>query len=104
MCKYCEFKENERGLTGEVWREHDDAEEVCGEMCIMKHGGYWLCEPIDYTEDDGQKRVWVLVVRISFCPMCGRDLRNVGEIEHLRNLIKQLDASGYKTLKELVSQ
>lgn len=106
MCKYCEFKHNELGYTGDVWHETDDAGDICGELCIMSHGyrSFWLCTP-DYYKDKAGKmvRCCPMVARIRYCPMCGRNLLKDDSLEQLRYLIRALDDSEYKTLEELVT-
>lgn len=105
MCKYCEFKENELGNTGKVWYETDDTGDICGELCIMKHGyrSFWLCTPDYYKDEEGKlTRYCPMVARIRYCPMCGRNLLEDDELERLRAMIKMLDEQEFKTLKELV--
>lgn len=106
MCKFCEFKKNELGYTGDVWYETDDAGDICGELCIMSHGyrSFWLCTPDYYKDRSGKKiRCCPMIARIRYCPMCGRNLLEDDELERLRSMVKMLDEKGFKTLKELVS-
>lgn len=106
MCKFCTFNENELGNTGEIWFETDDAGEVCGELCIMKHGyrSFWLCTPDYYTDRKTGKpvRCCPMVARIKYCPMCGRNLLEDNKLEQLRQMVRILDKQEYKSLEDII--